>query len=187
MRTTRTTRTFGALATTLVLSLVAACGGSDHDDADVSFAQDMLVHHAQALDMVEMTEGRPLDPEVEALAREIEDAQAPEIETFTSWLEEWDEDVPDTSGRMPSMKGMEGMDEMPGMMSAGDMEDLEDAPDREFQRRWLEMMVEHHEGAVAMAQKEVDEGEHQPAVDLARTIARSQTREIATMKELLAG
>lgn len=180
MATTRTTRALGVVATTLVLSLASACGGSDHAGADVTFAQDMLVHHAQALDMVEMAEGRPLDPEVERLAGQIEDAQRPEIETFTSWLEEWDEDVPDASGSMGAMDH-----DMPGMMSGEDMSALEDAPDADFQERWLEMMVEHHEGAVAMAEEEVDDGRHEPAVDLAREIARSQREEIATMRALL--
>ncbi|WP_447645717.1 DUF305 domain-containing protein [Nocardioides zeae] len=103
-------RTVSALALGLSISLgVAACGSDDggadgssttsateHNDADVTFASDMLQHHAQALVMVDMTDGRTLDPEVQELAEQIRAAQVPEIETFTQWLTDWDEEVPET-------------------------------------------------------------------------------------------
>lgn len=197
MRTSRTTRAVSALAVGLALSLVAACGSDNqddpgsssassarHNDADVSFAQDMLVHHAQALDMVELTAGRSLSPEVKQLATEIKDAQAPEIKTFTSWLKEWDEEVPDVSQDMSSMEGMD--DDMPGMMSSDDMTKLEGAPDAQFQSMWLKMMIEHHEGAIDMAKEQIDKGEYKPAIKLAEEISTSQTAEVTEMKQLLA-
>ncbi len=191
-------------ALTLGLSLTLTACGSDtdgtsdtqtsvstteHNDADVAFATGMIQHHAQALDMVDMTEGRDLDPEVEALADDIRAAQAPEIETMTGWLNEWGEDVPDTA----SGDDMEGHDmgdmgddsAMSGMMTEEDMAALEDASDAEFQDMWLEMMIEHHEGAVEMAATEEANGEYKPAVDLAKTIQESQTAEIDTMQQLL--
>lgn len=197
MRTSRTTRAISALATGLALSFVAACGSdsqedpasssassAQHNDADVSFAQDMLVHHSQALDMVELTAGRSLSPEVKQLATEIKDAQAPEIKTFTSWLNEWDEEVPEASADMGSMEGMDS--DMPGMMSSDDMTKLESAPDSQFQSMWLEMMIEHHEGAVDMAKEQIDKGKYEPAIKLAEEISTSQTAEVAEMKQLLA-
>ena len=69
---------------------------TEHNDADVEFASNMLQHHAQALSMVDLTRGRTLDPEVQQLAEQIRDAQAPEIEIFTDWLTDWDEEVPET-------------------------------------------------------------------------------------------
>jgi uncharacterized protein (DUF305 family) len=74
---------------------------------------------------------------------------------------------------------------MPGMMTSDDMGSLEDASDADFQTMWLEMMVEHHEGAVEMAKDEQRDGQYKPAVDLAGTIVESQSAEIATMKGLL--
>lgn len=189
MRTTRPTqiaRALSALALAAALALTtAACGGAqrsatEHDDADVAFATDMLPHHAQALTMVDMTTGRTLDPEVQSLADDIRAAQTPEIKTMTGWLTDWDETVPDTTG---SMSGMDSS--MPGMMSADDMSSLEDAPDADFQTRWLELMVQHHEGAVEMARTEIEEGQYQPAIDLATSIVASQTKEIDTMKGIL--
>jgi len=207
-----TFRALAALGLGLTLTLVAAaCGGdtepsgavgtspTEHDDADVAFASDMVQHHAQALSMVDLTLDRPLDPEVQALAEDIRAAQAPEIETMADWLTGWGEPVPETvrdhanaghdmgdmSDTMDDMG--EGTDDMPGMMSADDMDALESASDADFQQMWLEMMVEHHEGAVEMARTEQESGRFEPAVDLAGQIIESQTTEIATMRELLAG
>ena len=209
MRINRTTRALGAVTLTLGLTL-SACGNDDgdsdtttqvssteHNDADVAFATDMMQHHAQALVMVDMTMNRDLDPEVQQLAEDIRAAQGPEIETFTDWLTDWDEEIPETMrdhgnaghdmGDMDGMgDAMEGLDtDMPGMMSADDMTALGDASHAEFQTMWLEMMIEHHEGAVEMAQAETEDGQYKPAIDLAENIASSQTAEIETMNSLL--
>ena len=209
MRTTRTTRALGALTLTAALALTAAaCGNDDastatssevstteHNDADVEFASNMLQHHAQALSMVDLTQGRTLDPEVQQLAEQIREAQAPEIETFNDWPTDWDEEIPETmrdhanAGHdMGDMsESMDDMDlgDMPGMMTSDDMGALEDASDAEFQTMWLEMMVKHHEGAVEMAKAEQGDGQYKAAVDLAGDIVESQSAEIETMEGLL--
>lgn len=194
-------------AAVLALALVATgCGDDDagsgsststteHNDADVAFASDMIQHHAQALSMVDLTMGRPLDPEVEALAEDIRAAQSPEIETMSDWLTAWGEEVPptmrdhsnaghDMEGMGESMEGMEDS-EMPGMMSAEDMTALEEASDAQFQAMWLEMMVEHHEGAIEMAEEQQDDGRYRPAVELAGSIIEAQQAEIDTMESML--
>lgn len=206
--TTRALRALGASTLTLGLALgLAACGdggdeagsstqasATEHNDADVAFASDMLQHHAQALAMVDLTLGRTLDPEVQALAEQIREAQAPEIETFTDWLTEWDEEVPATvrdyanAGHHSGGAGeeMEGMDtDMPGMMSADQMTALDEAPDAEFEDLWLEMMIEHHTGAIEMATTETEDGQYQPALDVADSIITSQTAEVEAMDGLL--
>lgn len=201
----------GALALAGALGLtLAACGGSDSEDspsaartagngdvfndADVAFATGMVQHHAQAVAMVVLTDGRPLDPAVERLAQQIRDAQAPEIETMTDWLTDWDQEVPATVNDHlhgghdmgEDGSGMGGMDmddtggDMPGMMGQ-----LEHASDAEFQDLWLQMMVEHHEGAVEMAHEEAEHGTFDDAVALADHIASSQQREIDRMEKML--
>jgi uncharacterized protein (DUF305 family) len=74
---------------------------------------------------------------------------------------------------------------MPGMMTADDMAALEDATGAEFQAMWLEMMIEHHEGAVEMAQTQQADGQYKPAVDLAGEIITAQNKEIEAMQDLL--
>ena len=204
--TRRPARLLGTLTLGLALALTA-CGNdeaandastqvteTDHNDADVAFATDMIQHHAQALSMVDLTVDRTLDPEVQQLADDIREAQGPEIETMSDWLQEWDEEIPatmrDHSNAGHDMEGMgdsmDGLDsDMPGMMSGDDFDELENAPDSEFQAMWLEMMVAHHEGAVEMAQEEQDNGQYKPAVDLAGAVVETQTTEIDKMKKLL--
>ena len=201
-------RALGATVVALTLGLgTAACGSDDdapgsvtepsateHNDADVAFASEMLQHHAQALSMVDLTVDRPLNPEVADLAEQIRAAQGPEIETLTDWLTEWDEEVPETmrdhanAGHdMGDMgQSMEGMDtSMPGMMSAEDMTALENAPDGEFQTVWLRMMIEHHTGAVEMAEAHTKDGQYKPVIDLAKDIVAGQSAELETMEVLL--
>lgn len=210
MNTRRTTRALGALALASALALTACGSGTDsgsgatgtsdssvdpaadHNDADVAFASDMLQHHAQALAMVDLTMGRPLDPEVEQLAEQIREAQAPEIEQFNDWLTEWGEEVPPTvrdhanaHGSSDDMAGMDMGADMPGMMSDEQMTELEDSSDADFQTLWLQMMLEHHQGAVEMSTTEQEDGEYQPAVDLAGQIVSTQSAEIETMQGLL--
>jgi len=209
---------FAALALALATPvLLTACGGEDDtaadipesaefNAADVDFASGMIPHHAQALAMVDMADGRDISPETADLMERIEAAQAPEIEQLTGWLEDWDQPVPDLgdmsgmgSGDMSDMDhsdmdmgdmdmgDMGEMDGMTGMMSAEDMADLEAAQGSAFEQMWLSMMIEHHEGAVEMAEVEVAEGEYDEAIALAEEIIEAQEAEIAEMEALLEG
>lgn len=193
------------LALILALILVlAACGGeddqqvlsdTDHNDQDVSFARDMVQHHAQALAMVDLTLERDLEPEVQQLAEQIRDAQGPEIELMVDWLVSWGEDVPETvrdhanagHGDEHGDHGEQGDTghDMPGMLTAEELQSLEDAPDAEFDELWLRAMIAHHQGAVEMAEVQQEEGEFRPAVELAGDIVAAQEAEIARMQALL--
>ncbi|GGR62353.1 uncharacterized protein (DUF305 family) [Nocardioides luteus] len=210
MRTHRSiVRATCAAAGLTVLLTLSACGGeeaekpqelseTEHNKADVAFATDMIQHHAQAMSMVDMTMDRDLDPEVQGLADGIRAAQSPEIETMSGWLQQWGEEVPSTmrdhvnggheghgDDESSMSDAMKDMDDMPGMMSAEDMEALEKASDAEFEDMWLEMMVEHHQGAIEMSETEQDSGRFKPAVDLAGTVIETQSDEIDTMEKLL--
>ena len=155
---------------------------STHDDADVSFAQDMIPHHAQAVVMAKMAQTQASDPEVTALAADIEAAQGPEIEQMSGWLTSWGEEVPATDGG--AMGGM-GTGEMPGMMTGGQMSRLGKASGADFDRMWLQMMIRHHQGAVEMAKAEQRDGRNPDAVALAKRIEAAQTAEISRMQERL--
>ena len=162
-------------------------GGKGFNDTDVAFATDMIQHHAQALQMVDLSMGHDLDPEVQRLADDIRAAQAPEIEKMADWLQDWEQPVPETVRDHANADGG-GMDmgsDMPGMMSPEDLQSLEQAEGTDFQRMWLEMMIEHHEGAIEMADEEQDNGEHPQAVTMAEDIADAQAEEASTMKDLL--
>jgi len=188
---------YGLLAAAVLgLALLTACGGDDasdvatsdqgFNDADVQFATEMIPHHAQALEMVTLTIDRDLSPEVQALADDIMAAQTPEVERMTAWLREWDKPIPSTS-LDHSGDAMADMDmDMPGMASAEEMAALKGAQDAEFERMFLTMMIEHHKGAIEMAQAELDNGQNAEAKQLAQDIIDTQQQEIERMSQLLA-
>lgn len=171
-----------ALGTGLAAALLAGCGaGESHNDADVAFATQMIPHHAQAVEMAAMVEGEDVSPEVADLATQISGAQEPEIETMSGWLEEWDEPVPDPDDAMSG-----DMSGMTGMMSADQVASLEAADGAAFETAWLELMLEHHRGAIEMAQVEQADGEDDAAVELAEEIEAGQADEVVVMEDLLA-
>ncbi|WP_439591877.1 DUF305 domain-containing protein [Microbacterium sp.] len=152
---------------------------AEFNDADVMFAQMMIPHHQQAVEMADMILAKDgIDAGVITLAEQIKAAQQPEIEQLQGWLEEW--------GADSDMGGMGGMDHGDGMMSDEDMQTLDAATGTEASRLFLEQMTMHHEGAITMAQDEVDNGQNAGAIKMAQTIIDTQTAEIATMQDLLA-
>ncbi|MFF0510355.1 DUF305 domain-containing protein [Streptomyces sp. NPDC004250] len=210
-RTTRTRRIAPVVATVAAAFVLAACGGDGggghegshgaasasatdpagpagneageqaHNAQDVAFAQGMIPHHRQALEMARLAADRSATPEVADLAARVEKAQDPEITTMTGWLRTWGEEVPESRS---------GMDHsahsgMPGMMDGRDMAELEKASGRAFDTKFLTMMVEHHEGAVEMAGTEKAKGRYAPAKALADDIVTAQQAEITEMNGLL--
>jgi uncharacterized protein (DUF305 family) len=160
--------------------------GAAFNDADVMFAQMMIPHHEQAIEMSDVILGKEgVDSEITDLATQIKEAQGPEIEQLSTWLDEWGAEQPDDS--MDMDHGSMGDDSMGGMMSEEDMQALEDAEGAEAGRLFLEQMIVHHEGAIEMAQTEVGDGAHDGAVEMAGAIIDGQSSEIQTMEGLLAG
>ena len=208
MRNTRTSmaRRTALVAATVTAGLVlAACGGSSdsgsgghtsgsptpasspssgtaaHNAQDVSFAQGMIPHHQQALEMAKLAAGRASSAKVKDLAARIEKAQDPEIQTMSGWLKSWGQSVP---------SAMPGMDHsahsgMAGMMDSKDMDKLAKASGAEFDTMFLTMMIEHHKGAVQMAGTEKAKGAYAPATSMADAIITGQTAEITEMNKLL--
>ncbi|GGW82123.1 DUF305 domain-containing protein [Streptomyces lomondensis] len=152
-----------------------------HNAQDVSFAQGMIPHHRQALEMARLADGRASSGVVKDLAARIEKAQDPEIRTMTGWLKAWGEDVPEPGAGMDH-SGHAGM---PGMMSDEDMAELEKSSGKAFDAKFLALMVEHHEGAVEMADVEKDKGRYGPAKAMADDIVTAQNAEISEMNKLL--
>ena len=170
--------------------LLGACGSTEspaapptastqsgHNAADLAFAQQMIPHHRQALDMAKMVPSRSSNPKVVDLAGRIDRAQDPEIRQMQGWLDAW--------GAPSSMPGhdMSGR-QMTGMMSDADMKSLETATGAAFDRAWLDMMVKHHQGAVEMAKAELAHGSDAGAKALAQRIIDAQQAEIGEMQSL---
>ncbi|MBY0440713.1 MAG: DUF305 domain-containing protein [Mycobacteriaceae bacterium] len=171
-------------------------GAQAHNDQDVMFAQHMMAHHQQAIQMSDTILGKQgIDPRVIELANQIKVAQGPEIQQMQTWLNQWGQ--PTTPGAMtpsstmpgmPShsgMPGMPGMGGMDGMMSEQDMQALQNAQGVDASRLFLTQMIQHHQGAITMAQNEVQSGQYPPATTMAQSIVTSQQKEITTMQTIL--
>ena len=141
--------------------------------ADIMFAQMMIPHHQQAVDMGSLAESRAGSPEVKALAARIKSEQAPEIDLMKDWLV--------AAGASESMDHHMSMD---GMLTAEELDQLADSSGAAFDKLFLYYMIQHHEGAIAMA-KMVDDSTNAAVAELARAIITSQTAEIAEMQKLL--
>ncbi|WP_043671196.1 DUF305 domain-containing protein [Streptomyces xylophagus] len=186
-----------ATASVAALTL-AACGSSggdgkassgtatetatgSHNAADVSFSKEMIQHHRQAVEMAGLAAGHASSAQVKSLATKIKGAQDPEIKTMSGWLTSWGEQVPEDMSGM----GHDMSSAAPGMMSDAHMGELEKMSGTEFDKMFLTMMVEHHEGAVAMAKTEKADGEYDPATKLAANVITAQSAEIAQMNKML--
>ena len=156
-----------------------ASNAGQFNDADVLFVQMMIPHHQQAVDMSDMIVAKSgVDPDVTALAKQIKAAQQPEVHTMETWLNAW--------GPKPMPEGAPHHLLSEGMLDEEQMQALDEATGREGQRRFLESMIRHHQGAIHLAEKEIAAGKHPEATALARHIAASQQREIDNMNRLLA-
>ncbi len=143
---------------------------------DVEFAQMMIPHHEQAVEMADLAlRNDSASADIKALATQIKAAQDPEIKLMEVWLGQWG--ASESSGPMGHGSG--------GMMSDQDMSSLKDASGSEFDRMWLTGMIAHHQGAVTMAQDVLATTAHAGVKEMATAIIEGQQKEIATMKEML--
>ena len=149
------------------------------NEADVTFATQMIPHHQQAVQMADMATRKATTTEVKQLATAINAAQDPEIQQMSGWLTSWGKPVP------TPMHGHDMSGSMPGMMTEEEMADLGNATGTMFDRMWTQMMIKHHQGAVTMAKTEQTTGKDTAAIALAKKIETAQTTEIATMQRLL--
>ncbi|RZU18453.1 uncharacterized protein (DUF305 family) [Kribbella rubisoli] len=155
----------------------ATSAAASFNDADATFAMQMIPHHQQAVEMSDLALRKATTAAVKNLATAIKAAQDPEIKQLSGWLTAWGKPVP--------TPGEHSGHAMAGMMSTEDMSDLSEASGAMFDRMWTRMMIEHHQGAVAMATTEQTAGKDPAAIALAKKIQTTQTTEIATMKRLL--
>jgi uncharacterized protein (DUF305 family) len=141
----------------------------------------MIPHHQQAVDMAGMAAEKATDPTVKDLATRIAAAQDPEIQQLTDMLDQWG------ASPEPSMEHGEGHGGTPGegMMTDEQMQQLEQASGADFDRLWVQLMLQHHEGAVAMAKTELEQGSSADAKALAQQIVETQEAEISELQALL--
>ena len=151
---------------------------ADFNDADVMFAQMMIPHHEQAIEMSDIA----LDPNtgasaaVIALATQIKGAQDPEISQMKNLLTTW--------GMPMEMGSMDHSSMMDGMLSLEEMDTLGQLKGAEFDKAWAKGMIAHHEGAIAMANDVLANGKNSEILALANAVVSGQSTEIEILKPL---
>jgi uncharacterized protein (DUF305 family) len=189
-----TVRVAAALAVLLAVVMLAACGGhqhpasagdrtteqTDHNGDDIVFARNMVPHHEQAVEMAQMVPTNTTNQQIIALANGVIRTQVPETQAFRVWLMQWQ----DAQGNDPGVHG--GMP-MTGMVDQRTMDRLRSLTGAAFDHLWLTSMVDHHRGAIAMAQDEVAHGKNPDVIYLAQRIIAGQQAEIDQMTRLLGG
>jgi uncharacterized protein (DUF305 family) len=159
--------------------------------ADVQFMQGMIVHHAQAVEMVALIEARTENKDVRSLGARISHSQADEIAFMKRWLVARGQPVSDTSHDMHKMHGDHknmSHDLMPGMLSAEQMEALRKAKGEEFDRLFLTGMIQHHDGALTMVKELHDTagaGQDAELFNFATDVDSGQRAEIRIMQTML--
>ncbi|WP_413642679.1 DUF305 domain-containing protein [Mycobacterium sp. RTGN5] len=163
-----------ATATPTTSSTVAA-----HNADDVMFAQMMIPHHQQAVELAALAPEHSTNQAVLTLAATISAEQQPEIQAMKALLLQWDAD--------PNGMGDHGGHGMQGMVDDATMAKLKSLNGPQFDTLWLQAMIGHHQGAIDMANTEVAKGQSADMIAMAKTMITAQQAEINQMKQMLGG
>jgi uncharacterized protein (DUF305 family) len=170
-----------AMTDSVAMTDAPSSGEVSLNKADIEFAQGMIAHHEQAIEMAEIARdpSTGASPEVVDLATRIQAAQDPEVELMTGWLT--------AAGESIAMDTSDGhdMSSMDGMMTADQMDELAATTGAEFDQMWLEMMIAHHQGAISQSETVKSAGSNADVLLLADQIITAQQAEITEMQALL--
>ncbi|MFI6391717.1 DUF305 domain-containing protein [Nonomuraea sp. NPDC050547] len=145
--------------------------------SDIKYMQDMIIHHRQALDMSVLAPNRAEAAKVKGLAARIKDAQGPEIQYMTTWLQEQSQKVPEHHAQHQGM---------PGMATPEQMAALKAATGKAFDKLFLDLMIKHHLGALTMTEQVLKGGSHIRVEELANDVGVTQAAEIRRMQQIQA-
>jgi uncharacterized protein (DUF305 family) len=154
------------------------------DSPEAGFARDMMVHHAQAVEMAEIVRDRTESDEMRHMGADVALTQQAQIGRMEGWLAVWG--LPAT-GTEPAMSWMDHPTEgrMPGIASPDQVEELSELAPEEMDGRFLQLMIPHHEAALSMADAALERTDRPDVERLAGAISASQKAEIETMQDLL--
>jgi len=163
---------------------------------EAGFARDMSVHHSQAVEMAFAVYPATGDPEIRQLAYDIINTQRTQIGMFSGWLQQWDLAQTSTASPMAWVgQGHDGLmtdgpmmsyEDMPGMATDEQMDKLRNLTGAAAELMFLELMIEHHRGGVAMAEAIIPLTDREEVQRIATTIVNGQQAEISNMEVLLA-
>jgi uncharacterized protein (DUF305 family) len=191
--------TGAAIGMLITMSISRNTSLPDTGSVDVGFAQDMRVHHLQAVTMSGVTRDHTADPLIHSLAFDIESTQLAQSSEMTGWLTAWRQPelpppdraamswMPESSGHSHGSSGSEGgVARMPGMATSEELNRLKSATGRDLDILYLQLMLRHHQGALPMAQYAAEHSGVGYVKDLAQKMVSGQAAEVQLMVKMLA-
>ena len=181
------------LAAGAALAVLTGLGGSrppGETSVDAGFARDMATHHAQAAEMAQVVRDHGTDPTVRLLGYDIETQQLGQIGQLRGWLQSWgltaDSDIPAMAWMAsPGHHAAAAGTPMPGMATTAELDRLRSLSGRALDVYFLQLMIRHHRGGLAMATDAAEHASRPYVRDLAGRMAQAQQAEVVTMERLL--
>ena len=179
------------LGATATVGLLAGCGGSNPEgfnDADTAYATGLISHHAQTLQLLDLTLGRDnLDPQIGTLADETRESRFDEAATAQEWLRTWGKKVPKTVLEHNHDQGSVTFDtSIPGVLSSHQLHTLEQARGAAFAQAWLRELIAHEQGAAKLAADAIEDGRNADVVAFAQKDEKAHQQQVARLERLLA-
>jgi uncharacterized protein (DUF305 family) len=191
------------IAAAVVISVRSGPVAPGDNSVAAGLARDMIDHHAQAVDMATIIQARTKDPAIRTLATDIALTQTNQMGQMQGWLNEWNLSLGRSGPQMawmnqdggmhmgggstmdPSLMRLRPDGLMPGMATQAQVNQLRTLPSAEADKLFLQLMIAHHRGGVAMAQTALAETTERVVVRLCRTIVTDQQLEIVQMTQML--
>jgi len=162
------------LAAAMLLAVACGTRAQPAVPYDLQFIDAMVAHHQAAIDMSLPVDTNAMRPELKDFARKVVEDQSREIELMKGWRRQWYPGKP----QVPTIAVMPGMRTSMEGMESGQMKALKGA---EYDRMYVDMMIPHHEGAVALAREALARATHPEVKELAQRIIDAQKGEIGMM------
>jgi uncharacterized protein (DUF305 family) len=159
-----------------------------HSPADTQFMQNMIMHHAQAVEMTALIDTHTENKELQTLGARISRSQADEIKFMKRWLTARDESTSPPMHHMPGMDMSSHQMLMPGMLTEKQMATLRKAKGQEFDKLFLRGMIQHHNGALIMVKELFDNagaGQDAELFNFVTDVDSGQRAEIRIMQTML--
>ena len=157
-----------------VLLALSSCGGSASraasTDVERLFVAEMIPHHHLGMEMIDQATRRVNDTRVRRLVFEMSTYHQSELDQLHDWAEDWN---------------VVSAEEFPGRITPDRLAELGTLSGTDYDRRWLEVMIEHHEGAIDIAQRQMDAGSDDAVIEMAESVREMQTKDIEAMSSLL--
>ena len=154
--------------------VLSSCGGTASKtaptDVDELFVAEMIPHHHLGMELIDQATRRVDDTRVRRLVFEMSTYHQSELDQLHDWAAEWN---------------VSAATDFPGRIDAVRLAELAALSGADYDRRWLELMIEHHEGALDIAQRQIDRGSVDASIDMATAVRDVQTKDIEEMENLL--